>query len=229
MNRNPGIPVLSIQDGAKELSALPKGLDASMSDADLEVLPKRLGHDMGRCEVFHLTDFHHAISYLDEVVRHCEPDNDPHDIRGWYRTVLLHEEKGVDTILRHLRRRRERLEGLEEGEDQAPSAELAAVQKAEGYLRRRRDTMRYSVVHERDLPVGSGATESTCKQFQASVKRPGASWRVPGLRGHMALRGLVLSDRFGPAWSSFSARYRGRVRPLKPRSKPRRQRREVAR
>lgn len=200
--RNPGIPVVSLQDGAKDLSALPEGLDAAMSDADLDLLPSKLGEEAVLGEVFHLTDIHHATSYLDEVVRLCEPACDPNNMKGWYRAVLLHVDDGVEVVLRHLKRRAKRL---------GPGKALAAVKKADRYFRRRRKTMRYAEVVKRGLPVGSGATESTCALFQLSVKRPGAAWRTPGLRGVMALRGLALSDRWGPAWERLAADHRRRV------------------
>jgi hypothetical protein len=83
LRRNPGIPVVSIQDGAKDLAALPTGLDAAMSEEDLALLPARLNaEDAAFGEVFHLTDFHHAVSYLDEVVRLCEPPCDPNNMKA---------------------------------------------------------------------------------------------------------------------------------------------------
>jgi hypothetical protein len=202
LSRNPGIPVVSIQDGAKDLSALPAGLDAAMSDDDLNALPDKLGAELTTAAVFHLTDFHHAISYLDEVARLCEPEGDPHNMRLWYRSVLLHDANGVDVILRHLKYRQKT---LPEGKP------LAAVNKAFKYIHKRRKTMRYADVAKHGLPVGSGATESTCGLFQLTVKRPGAAWGAPGLRGVMTLRGLVLSDRWSSAWSQYTATRRRRV------------------
>jgi hypothetical protein len=203
LRRSPGIPVVSIQDGAKELASLPAGLDAAMSDDDLAVLPGKLGADVvAQSEVLHLTDFHHAVSYLDEVVRLCEPACDPRNMREYFRSVLLHDDDGVETVLRHLRRRAANLER---------GAKRTAVKKAIGYIHKRRTTMRYARAVERGLAVGSGATESTCSLFQLSVKRPGASWSVPGLRGVMTLRGLALSDRWGPAWETYAGAHRRRV------------------
>ena len=203
VTRNPGIPVVSIQDGAKDLKALPEGLDAAMSDDDLAALPEKLGTAVAaQGEVYHLTDFHHVISYLDEVARLCEPAGDPQNMKLWYRSVLLHDDDGANVVLRHLGRR---------AKTEPAGPRRASVNKAYNYMHKRRATMRYADVARRGLPVGSGATESTCALFQLSVKRPGAAWGVPGLRGVMTLRGLVLSDRWSPAWAEYTASRRRRV------------------
>jgi len=75
----------------------------------------------------------------------------------------------------------------------------------------RRKLMRYAHLRELHLPIGSGATESTCALMQARVKQPGMSWETEGLRGILCLRELVLADRWELAWPSFSANYPGRV------------------
>ena len=184
------------------MSSLPAGLDAAMSDDDLKALPDKLGAQIVAGEVCHLTDIHHAMSYLDEVARLCEPEGDPHNMKLWYRSVLLHDAKGIDVVLRHLRYR---LKTLPTG------SPLTAVNKAFKYLHKRRKTRRCADVAKRGLPVGSGATESACGLFQLSVKRPGAAWGVPGLGGVMTLRGLVLLDRWPSAWTEYTAPRRRRV------------------
>ena len=78
--------------------------------------------------------------------------------------------------------------------------------------------MRYASHYAANLPIGSGATEGTCWQMQARVKRPGQSWgaveesdrvrRTPGLNGIMTTRGLELSDRWDSAWSAYAAMHR---------------------
>jgi hypothetical protein len=68
--------------------------------------------------------------------------------------------------------------------------------------------MRYASVAAERLPVGSGATEGTCWQMQRRVKRTGQSWEPRGLRGILAIRGLVLSERWPAAWKSYAATHR---------------------
>ena len=88
---------------------------------------------------------------------------------------------------------------------------LPAVAAALRYVRKRKQKMRYASLYEANLPIGSGATESTCWQMQRRVQRPGQSWEVPGLRGILAVRSLVLSERWNEAWKPYAARQRKEV------------------
>ena len=72
--------------------------------------------------------------------------------------------------------------------------------------------MRYASFYAAKLPIGSGATESTCWQMQQRVKLPGQSWEPHGLRGVLAIRGLVLSERWNAAWKPYAATHRKEVR-----------------
>jgi hypothetical protein len=65
-----------------------------------------------------------------------------------------------------------------------------------------------SSLHQANLPIGSGATESTCWQMQRRVQRPGQSWETPGLRGILAVRALVISERWSEAWKPYAASHR---------------------
>ena len=58
--------------------------------------------------------------------------------------------------------------------------------------------MRYATHYAANLPIGSGATESSCFQMQQRVKLPGQSWESV-LDGILAMRSLALSGRWMPA------------------------------
>ncbi len=79
------------------------------------------------------------------------------------------------------------------------------------YIRKRKEKMRYAQFYKANLPIGSGATESTCWQMQQRVKNPAQSWEPDGLRGVLAMRGLCLSDRWDSAWQPFAAQHRPEV------------------
>jgi hypothetical protein len=79
------------------------------------------------------------------------------------------------------------------------------------YIRHRKDKMRYASFYAAKLPIGSGATESTCFQMQQRVKLPGQSWQPRGLRGILSIRALVLSDRWDSAWPAYAAKHRSVV------------------
>ena len=152
-----------------------------------------------------LVDFEHlAKYYLDAVVGACEPEGDPNHMKSWYRGELLRDDRSIDRIWRNLRQKATRL-------DRDDTAARDAVAAALRYIRKRRDKMRYASLYEANLPIGSGATESTCWQMQRRVQRPGQSWEVPGLRGILAVRGLVLSERWAEAWRPYAANHRKAV------------------
>jgi hypothetical protein len=190
LEAHPDVPVHCIQDAAPELDRLPEALAT--------VLPTSTS-------VIELVDFEHLMEYLEAVVDACEPAGDPCDWKGWYRSLLLHHDNAIDTIWRKLRRFAKRLPGHDTDERKAVAAALS-------YIRRRKSKMRYAAHYAENLPIGSGATESTCWQMQQRVKLPGQSWDAPGLRGVLAMRALVLSDRWSTAWQPYAATHRKEIR-----------------
>ena len=184
LEAHPTIPVHCIQDAAPELRAMPEALARALPSSAM---------------VRELVDFEHlAMYYLDAVVDACEPEGDPHHMKRWYRGELLRDDGAIDRIWRNLRERAKR---LDRQDTKARDAVAAAVR----YIRKRRNKMRYASLYGANLPIGSGATESTCWQMQRRVQRPGQSWEVPGLRGILAVRGLVLSERWSDAWKPYAA------------------------
>lgn len=74
------------------------------------------------------------------------------------------------------------------------------VQQAIGYLFRNRRRMDYARYRQLGLPIGSGSVESACKSVvQARMKQAGMRWSRSGAQSMLALRCLLLSDR----WHEF--------------------------
>ena len=188
-NAHRGVPIHCVQDGAPELRALPEALTRLLPADTIPVV---------------LVDLEHLMGYLDDVVDACEPDGDPRDWKGWYRSSLLRDDGAIDDIWRKLRRLAKTLPGRG-----TPARKVVAA--ALSYVRRRKARMRYASHFAAKLPIGSGATESTCWQMQQRVKLPAQSWEI-GLRGILAMRGLALSDRWTAAWQPYAAKYRKEVR-----------------
>ncbi len=206
-DRHPGIPVVCVQDGAKEMSPLPAALHRDLAGRDLTGLAEEL-LNLGTTAndgVYERTDFHHLLGYLDAIVAACEPSGDPHRMRQWYRDELRSADDAIDRIYRALRRRRAQVC------DDATTADAVALDKALSYINKRRPTMRYATLRDHLLTIGSGATESTCALMQLRTKRPGMAWEVPGLRGVIAIRALILSDRWPAAWAAYRAAARTEV------------------
>jgi hypothetical protein len=187
----PQVPVHCVQDAAPELRALPEALAR--------------GLPVGTPTVVELVDFEHLMGYLDAVVDACEPVGDPHNMKRWYRGELLEDDAAIDRIQRNLR---DKGKGLLGHDTAARNAVAAALR----YIKRRKNRMRYASHYEANLPIGSGATESTCWQMQQRVKLPGQSWEPCGLSGVLAIRGLVLSDRWDAAWVPYAAEHRMEIR-----------------
>ncbi len=186
----PAVKLHCVQDAAPELRALPEAL--------ARVLP-------ANTQVVQLVDLEHLMGYLEAVVDAVEPDGDPHDMKGWYRGELLRHDDAIDRIWVQLRRRARDLPGKR-------TKAREAVANALSYIRHRKHLMRYATHYAASLPIGSGATESTCWQMQERVKRAGQSWESPGLRGVMGVRGLVLSERWRDAWPTYAASHRKELR-----------------
>lgn len=184
----PGVAVHCVQDAAPELRAMGAALGKALP-ADVEAVE--------------LVDFEHLMKYLDDVVDALDP-NDAHNMKIWYRNELLRDDDAIDRICANLRAQAKRLPGR----NTKPRKAIAAALR---YARGRKHNMRYASYHDANLPIGSGATESTCWQMQQRVKLAGQSWEPDGLRGTLAIRALVLSDRWEPAWTHYAALHRAEV------------------
>jgi hypothetical protein len=74
--------------------------------------------------------------------------------------------------------------------------ERRPVHDAITYLENHRERLGYPDARRRGLPIGSGATEATCKSlFAVRMKRGGARWKTQTARDVINLRALALSDR----------------------------------
>jgi hypothetical protein len=192
--KRPGLPISIVQDGAKELDVLPETLRRGTAS---------------NTRLYECTDFHHLTDYLDKVVATCEPAGDPNNMCTWYRDKLLHDERGIDHIFAGLRRRARALPKAAANADAR-----RALARALSYIRHRRHKMRYATLRAANLVIGSGATESTCKLIGHRTNRSGIRWGVPGVRGTMAIRSLVLSDRWDLAWEHYARSKIAIVKPL---------------
>lgn len=71
------------------------------------------------------------------------------------------------------------------------------VRQALGYLFHNRRRMDYAAFRRAGYPVGSGTIESACKTVvQARMKQAGMRWSRHGAQAILALRSLLLSDRW---------------------------------
>jgi hypothetical protein len=184
------IAVACVQDGARDLEPLRDELN--------ERLPKEIPrHD--------LVDFYHAMGYLD-AIEAARADVDGPSFSGFYRLQLLNHDDGSNRVIKHLR---QRLEGTRQN---STSRFVIALEAAITYFENRRHQTQYAAAREAGLPIGSGATESTCALFQHRVKLPGSGWKPSGLRGAMTAKGLYISNRWNTAFVSYQRALKQEVR-----------------
>ena len=131
-------------------------------------------------------DFYHASEHLWAVAHALYPD----DARGahqWIEPLLKKLKKGqsikviseLKALTRQLRAKRQ-----------------ATVQTQLEYFESHRHRLDYDVAQKRGQPLGSGAIESTCRQYQCRFKRPGQFWTRSGDEALMCLETFWRNGRW---------------------------------
>ena len=88
------------------------------------------------------------------------------------------------------------LEGLRTTLDQFTASQQKAIEREIGYFEEHKDRMDYKTGKALGQPVGSGAIESTCSQFQRRFKLPGQFWSLAGDEAFLALATLHRNERW---------------------------------
>ena len=84
-------------------------------------------------------------------------------------------------------------------------ARREAVQAEVNYLEKHRERLDYAGAKERGEPLGSGAIESTCKQYQGRFKRSGQFWTKVGDEALMCLETFWRNGRWSLLFSHVPA------------------------
>jgi hypothetical protein len=131
-------------------------------------------------------DYYHASQHLWAVAHALHPE-DVVSARAWIEP-LLKKLKGGRTlnVLQDLRTVAKRLR----------SKKRQAVESELRYLESHRQRMDYGAARKAGEPLGSGAMESTCRQYQCRFKRPGQFWSRAGDEGLMCLETFWRNDRW---------------------------------
>jgi len=86
---------------------------------------------------------------------------------------------------------------------------VQAIADAQTYVTRNMARMNYPRFVARQLPIGSGAVESSCKCLvEARLKQAGMRWGVPGSQAIASLRALHRSGRWAAFWQTHPDQYR---------------------
>jgi hypothetical protein len=112
----------------------------------------------------------HALQHLWAVAQALHPEDEA-AATAWIKPLKekLLASQGAEVIAE-----------LDEVLPRLRGARRAAVQAERNYLEHHRDRLDYRGAQERGEPSGSGAMESTCKQYQVRFHRSGQFWTMTG-------------------------------------------------
>jgi hypothetical protein len=75
-------------------------------------------------------------------------------------------------------------------------AKAAVVEREIQYFKNNQHRMNYPLAQKNGEPLGSGAIESTCRQYQCRFKRPGQFWSIEGDEAIMCLETFWRNGRW---------------------------------
>jgi len=131
-------------------------------------------------------DYYHASQHLWAVAHALHPEDEA-GARAWIQPMLKKLKSGrAPALLNDLRTLAKR---LRQKKRQAVEAELK-------YLESHQERMDYDVARRAGEPQGSGAMESTCRQYQCRFKRPGQFWSCAGDEALMCLETFWRNGRW---------------------------------
>ena len=138
-------------------------------------------------------DFYHASQHLWAVAHELFGEGSA-EARAWIEP-LLHQLKhgGEAGVL-------ERLEDLLTLCADLDEDKRKPVQREVNYFQNHREHLHFQRVEAAGCPMGSGAMESTCSQFQDRFKRTGQFWTLPGENHLMALELARRNEDWDDIW-----------------------------
>jgi hypothetical protein len=141
--------------------------------------------------VYEYLDFWHVVEKLAPAAQVVYGEVHGKEVLARWRVDLLHRRETPDEILAVLEA---------SGRRDVRIGDSRPVHEAITYLKNHRELLDYPGARRRGLPIGSGATEATCKSlFNLRMKRSGARWKEATAREVINLRALALSDRWDAA------------------------------
>lgn len=131
-------------------------------------------------------DLYHVNAHLWAVAHALYPEDEA--LAGaWVKPLVqkLKEDESCE-VIGELDRLQKRLEG----------AAKERVEKELNYLQTHRERLNYGDAKKRGEPLGSGAMESTCRQYQVRFKRTGQFWSQEGDEALMCLETFWRNERW---------------------------------
>lgn len=131
-------------------------------------------------------DFYHVSQHLWSVAHTLHPD-DAAAARAWVQPLLdkLQADESCAVITE-----------LEQLGEQVEGAARATLERETAYLQTHRQRLDYGTAKQKSEPLGSGAMESTCRQYQVRFKRTGQFWTQTGDEALMSLETFRRNGRW---------------------------------
>lgn len=172
-----GLPVMLLSDGAPEMGVrLDEAFDAETFE----------GVEMSR-----LIDFWHVIEKLSAAAHVIAGNDGASALTTRWKLLLLNRSTACERILDEL---------VASGKEHVRVGDERPVHDAITYLTNNAERMDYASARTRNLPIGSGNVEATCKSLVGvRMKRPGSRWKTDTGEHVLHLRALALSDRWTEA------------------------------
>jgi hypothetical protein len=131
-------------------------------------------------------DFYHVSQHLWSVAHTLHPD-DATAARAWVQPLLdkLQADASCEVITK-----------LEQLREQVEGTARATVERERACLQTHRERLDYGTAKKKGEPPGSGAMESTCRQYQVRFKRTGQFWTQTGDEALMSLETFRRNGRW---------------------------------
>jgi len=149
-------------------------------------------------------DFYHASEHLKNAfdIAHGIKSVESAVEFSKYRSILRHDEKGINKVISHLQRLVKK----------NPRKKLLNTELT--YFKNNKLRCQYALLAKAALPIGSGIVEATCKTLVSQrLKRSGMCWKENGGQAILTFRGLYLSNLFDCGWGMLANKYCGDVVP----------------
>lgn len=140
-------------------------------------------------------DFYHASDHLWALANDLFGQGSP-EATHWVRPLLHQLRHGKES--RVLRSLAALVQSAHENHPQS----LDIITNTENYFRRHEDHIHYAALGEAGVPIGSGAVESQCSQFQDRFKRTGQFWSDQGFANLLAVDLRVRNHELEHLWAA---------------------------
>ena len=136
-------------------------------------------------------DLYHARQHLWALAGELH-GSETEEAEAWVRPYVRWLESRTDGAADVI----EGLEALRERLDEFSAKQAEVLERELNYFRNHQDRMDYKTGKARGEPVGSGAIESTCAQYQRRFKLTGQFWSLEGDEAFLALHTLHRNGRW---------------------------------